>query len=50
LVLSIAAAELMSALTMVPSAIIPDVTVPVGSVTVPVNVGEASGAFVSSWV
>jgi len=31
---------------MVPSKIIPDVTVPVGRVTVPVKVGEAIGAYV----
>ena len=44
---AIAAEELMSTLSIVPSRIIPDVTVPEGRVTVPVNVGEARGAFVS---
>ena len=38
----------MSVLTIVPSKIIPEVTVPAGSVTVPVNVGDSSGAFRSS--
>ena len=45
---SIAAEALISPLTIVPSRIIPDVTVPVGSVTVPVNVGEARGALASN--
>jgi hypothetical protein len=42
----------MSASAIVPSRIIVEVTVPDGSVTVPVNVGEASGALRSNavWV
>ena len=44
LVSAIAADALISALTIVSSRIIADVTVPLGRVTVPVNVGEARGA------
>lgn len=42
---TIPAEELISASKIVSSRIIPDVTVPEGRVTVPVNVGLASGAF-----
>jgi len=44
LLYAIAAEELISISTIVPSKIIEDVTVFVGRVTVPVNVGDASGA------
>jgi hypothetical protein len=42
---AIEALALMSVFTMVPSRIIELVTVPSGRTTVPVNVGEALGAF-----
>ena len=47
---TIAAEALMSALTIVASAIIVDVTVPLGRITVPVKVGEARLALRSSAV